>query len=282
MLSRTPRSLPAKGLLLAAGLALLLLQGCVRSSSVAAEPSGQGTTISVEGRPFNLYTPPGLEGRQAPVVLVLHGGLSSAERVQGVLPLYDEAARSGFRLAYLDGTLEGRERANRRTWNAGDCCSEARDRGINDVGYISSVISTLVAQGLTSPGQVYLLGHSNGAMMSYRFACTRPDLVAGVMGLAGVFVMSSCPNSAGVRILHVHGLEDRLVPIGGGGGGDRLAGAPFRSVQQTTDALRAGGARVDVLFVPGADHPVESIDSAMRSALGLSIAARLGQFVRGQ
>lgn len=275
------RLFPRIGLLAVALVSLFMLQACDRSNSASADPAGPGVTLSVDGRPFNLYTPPAIEGRQAPLVIVLHGGLSSAERVQGVLPLFDEAARSGFRVAYLDGTLEGRPRANRRTWNAGDCCSEARDQGVNDVGYISDVISTLVGQGLTTSRQVYLVGHSNGAMMAYRFACTRPDMIGGVIGLAGVLVIPSCPNSAGVRILHVHGLEDNLVPIGGGGGGDRLAGQPFRSVQQTTDALRAGGARVEVLYVPGAEHPVESLEAGLRADRGTGIAALVGSFVRG-
>jgi polyhydroxybutyrate depolymerase len=274
--------LPRIGIFLAAILSLLVLQSCGRRSSAVADTAGPGVTMSVAGRPFALYTPPALEGQSGPLVLVLHGGLSSAEQVQTVLPLYDEAARSGFRLAYLDGTLQGRERANRRTWNAGDCCSEARDQNVNDLGYLAEVITTLTAQGLTTPRQVWLVGHSNGAMMSYRFACTRPNLVGGVVALAGVLVIPSCPDSRGVRILHVHGLEDPIVPIQGGGGGERLAGAPFRSVQQTTDALRAGGASVDTFLVPGANHAIQSLDSGMQAAIGLSLAARIGQLVRGQ
>ncbi len=278
----TARFLARTGLLLAAILSLFVLQSCGRRATAEADPAGPGVTLSVDGRPFNLYTPPALEGRAGPVVIVLHGGLSSAEQVQSVLPLFDQAAATGFRLAYLDGTLQGRERANRRTWNAGSCCSEARDQNVDDVGYLADVISTLVGQGLTSPGQVFLVGHSNGAMMSYRFACTRPDLVEGVMSLSGVLVIPSCANASGVRILQVHGLDDPIVPIGGGGGGERLAGAPFRSVQETADGLRAGGATVETLLVPGADHAIQSLDANLRAALGVSLATRLGQFVQGR
>jgi polyhydroxybutyrate depolymerase len=262
-------------------LSFLVLQGCGRGSSAGAEPAGPGVTLSVDGRPFNLYTPPGLEGRSGPVVLALHGGLGSAERFQSILPLFDEAARSGFRVAYLDGTLEGRERANRRTWNAGDCCRTARDTGVNDVGYLSDVINTLIGQGLATPGQVFLVGHSNGAMMSFRLACTRPDLVRGVVALAGVLVIPSCANASGVRVLHLHGTRDPIVPVDGGGQGNRLADAPFRSVQQTDDALRAGGASVEVILVPGAEHEVASIDRGLRESQGVSVSALVGQFVRG-
>lgn len=269
------------GFLVVTLLSLFVLQSCGRQGSAAADPSGPGVTMSVDGRPFNLYTPPSLEGQSGPVVIALHGGLGSAERFQEILPLFEEAGRSGFRVAYLDGTLEGRARANRRTWNAGDCCNTARDQGVNDMGYLADVINTLVGQGLTSPRQVYLVGHSNGAMMSYRFACTRSDLVRGVVALAGVLVIPSCANASGVRVLHVHGLQDGIVPIEGGGQGNRLAGAPFRSVQQTTDALRAGGASVDVILIPGAEHPVESLDAGARADRGVTLPMIVGQFVRG-
>jgi polyhydroxybutyrate depolymerase len=278
----TSRLLARTGLVAALLLSLLTLQSCGRGGSAAAEPSGPGVTLSVDGRPFNLYTPPGLEGRSGPLVLALHGGLGSATRFQASLPLFDEAARNGFRVAYLDGTLEGRERGDRRTWNAGNCCRSARDQGVNDVGYISDVIATLIGQGLTSPGQVWLVGHSNGAMMSYRLACTRPDLVGGVVAIAGVLAIPSCDNSAGVRVLHIHGLQDPVVPIDGGGQGVRLTDQPFRSVQQTTDAVRAGGASVELLLVPGGEHEVDSIDRALRAELGQTLAGLVGQTVRGQ
>jgi polyhydroxybutyrate depolymerase len=278
----TARLFSRTGLLAIALLSLFVLQSCGRRAAATADPAGPGVTLSVDGRPFNLYTPPSLEGRSGPLVLALHGGLGSAERFQSTLSLFDEAARSGFRVAYLDGTLEGRERANRRTWNAGNCCRSARDQGVNDVGYLTDVITTIIGQGLTSPGQVWLVGHSNGAMMSYRLACTRPDLVGGVVAISGVLAIPRCDNAAGVRVLHIHGLQDPIVPVAGGGQGVRLTDQPFPSVQQTTDAVRAGGASVELLLVPGGEHEVESIDRALRGELGQSLASLVGQTVRGQ
>lgn len=268
-----------RSLLLALLMTIIPLLGV---GPLMAQTLGREVALTVDGRPFNLFTPAGLEARKAPLVLVLHGGLSSADRMQDELSLFREASRGRFRVAYLDGTLEGRERANRRTWNAGDCCSAARDLDVNDVAYIANVISTLTARGLTDPKRVFLVGHSNGAMMSYRFACSRSHLIGGVVGLAGVLVTPSCPNASGVRILHIHGHEDQIVPIRGGGAGNLLAGAPFRPVSETTNALRAGGARVETLLITGADHGIGSIDRGMRATFGRSVAEQVRLFVQGR
>lgn len=282
MFSKLPPSLPAKSFLLAAGLAFLMLQGCGRSGSAVAEPGGPGVSLSVDGRPFNLYTPSALEGQSAPLVLVMHGGLSSADEFLSRFSLIDEAGSSGFRVAYLDGTLQGRPRADRRTWNAGACCGSAMEQGVNDVGYLANIIATLTAQGLTDPSQVYLVGSSNGAMLSYRFACERSDLVAGIVALAGVLVTPSCVNASGVRVLHVHGLQDTTVPIGGGGAGERLmGGAGFRSLDETVATVRAAGASVDVVLLQGGEHQAQTLDAALRAEQGITLATLVGRFIRG-
>lgn len=276
----TARHLPRISALFAATLLVLAVQSFGMLTSVLAAPAGPGLTLSVDGRPFNLYTPPALEGRSGPLVLVLHGGLSSADEFMSRFSLIAEAERSGFRVAYLDGTLHGRERRDRRTWNAGSCCGSAHEQGIDDVGYLSDIIAGLTAQGLTDPRQVFLLGSSNGAMMSYRFACERGNLIRGVIALSGPLVIDRCGNAAGVRILHIHGTADRLVPIEGGGGGDWLSGSDFRSVEETVAELRAGGATVEVMLIDGANHGVQRIDAAMQSQLGVGLATVVAQFIR--
>jgi polyhydroxybutyrate depolymerase len=260
-----------------AALSVFALQSCVRRGAAR----GPGVAMSVEGRPFRLYTPPALEGRAGPLVLVLHGGLSNADLFLSRFSLIEEAGSRGFRVAYLDGTLMGRPRANHRTWNAGDCCGSAAEQGVDDVGYLASVISSLTAQGLTGPGQVYLVGSSNGAMLSYRFACERRELVAGVVGLAGPLVRPTCQDARGVRVLHVHGMRDTTVPVGGGGAGDFLMGKSFRSVDETVAALRAGGASVEVILLQSGEHNAQTLDAAMRAERGVSLASIVGGFVRG-
>ena len=235
--------------------------------------------LSLQGREFSLYVPQGLSG-PAPLVVVLHGALSSAEKFSKTLNLRGEADARGFVLAYLNGTIVGRERGNRRSWNSGGgCCASAGEAGVDDLDFIASVISSLVAQGYANGNKVYLVGHSNGAMMSYRFACERSGMVAGVVGLSGVITANGCSNASGVRVLVVQGAQDPIVPVAGGGN-KRISGMSFRTLQSTVDLLSGAGASVEVVVLDGAEHSVADLDSAARNEIGTSVTGLVGQFVR--
>ena len=70
-----------------------------------------------------------------------------------------------------------------RTWNAGACCGPARDRGVDDVGFLDALVAALRRD--DGVGDVYAVGFSNGAMMSYAWACARPGALAGIGPVAG-------------------------------------------------------------------------------------------------
>ena len=57
--------------------------------------------------------------------------------------------------------------------------------------------------------------------MSYRMACERADLIAGVMSLAGnaATTPSNCTPSQPVSVLHLHGTADGTVPFAANGMG---------------------------------------------------------------
>lgn len=265
------------------GLALLPLGPSAGRLVGAAEaqqslPAGLAT-YEMQGRQFDLYSPASLGSARAPLVLLLHGGLGNAERTQDDVPLFDQAEANGFRVAYLNGTLLGRGRADMRTWNAGFCCGSSADQGVDDVGYLASVISSFIAQGLADSRQIYLVGHSNGAMMTYRFACERPDLVRGIVPISGALVAQGCPNASGVKVLHIHGARDRLVPVAGGGN-QRLSNQPFPPLQDTLDRVRAAGAAVDVILLESATHRVRDVAGALQQEQGITLPQLIAQFVR--
>jgi polyhydroxybutyrate depolymerase len=249
---------------------------------ILAAPAAQAQdrrTIAIDGREMDLFSPRGMENARAPLLLVLHGGLSSAREFRSRYDIVPEATAAGVHVVYLNGTLQGRPRADRRVWNAGDCCANARDQNIDDVGFLADVITALVQAGLADPNQVWLLGSSNGGMMSYRFACERRSMIRGVVGLSVPIVIPVCDNASGVRILHVHGTADSTVPLEGGGRGDRLMGADFRSLEQTVGILRAGGAQVEVMLVPGAEHGAQEVDAGLRREMGVTLGQVTLQFM---
>ena len=71
-------------------------------------------------------------------------------------------------------------------------------------------------------GRVYLLGFSQGAMMSLGLTLMRPSKVAGVVAMSGrlpgpEFQAAAGPGAlAGLPVLVTHGLYDPVLPIGNG------------------------------------------------------------------
>jgi poly(3-hydroxybutyrate) depolymerase len=233
--------------------------------SCGNESVGGNSTMSIGGRDVTLVSPDGLGSSLAPLIIALHGGLGTADGFRRQLQFDGNPSFQKARVAYLNGTPASRVMRNRLVWNAGDCCGLAAASNINDVGYISSVIANLQSQGLVDGNRVTIVGHSNGAMMAYRFACERPDLVRNVVAISGQLTIPSCSNSSGVRVLQLHGTEDANVPIEGGVG-SRSSGVAFMSSAQTAAALQSAGASLQTDFVPGAAHNVDSIQRALQSS----------------
>jgi len=67
--------------------------------------------------------------------------------------------------------------------------------------------------------RVYLLGFSQGAIMSLSLALTRPDKLAGVVAMSGRILPEVLPRAAppaamrGLPVLVVHGTEDPVLPV---------------------------------------------------------------------
>ena len=93
-----------------------------------------------------------------------------------------EADTAGFLLATPNGT---RDRLGNRFWNATDACCDWFRTGVDDVAYLDAVIDEIAAGHPVDPARVFLVGHSNGAFMSHRYACDRSSRVAAIVTLAG-------------------------------------------------------------------------------------------------
>lgn len=80
-------------------------------------------------------------------------------------------------------------------------------------------ISEAVAAYGANPKQVYLMGFSQGAIMSASVVLTRPDLVAGTVLMSGRILSEIRPLMAapeeleGLPFLVVHGIADSVLPI---------------------------------------------------------------------
>jgi polyhydroxybutyrate depolymerase len=181
-----------------------------------ASPIG-GTTLAASGmwirqsghdRDATVVAPTDVaEGERLPVVIVLPGlGYTSNDAMNGEnwLPQLDARHLIGV---FPDGIGEA--------WNAGSCCKPANVTTVDDVGFLTSLITQVEQRDDVDSSRIYMVGFSNGGMMMYRFLCTHGDMLAGGASVAGPSV-AHCLPSASIPLIHVAGTADAVVPLGGG------------------------------------------------------------------
>ena len=142
-----------------------------------------------------------------------------------------QADRLGFVVAYPEGLpLSTARRGALRTWDAGACCPPANRQHPDDVGFVASVIGALEASTAIDPARVVVAGHSNGAMLTWRIACERPDVLSSAVVVEGALTVRTCAPTSGVRLVQIHGDADTHVPLAGGPGTESLVPVEYLSV----------------------------------------------------
>ncbi len=167
--------------------------------------------IGTADRPARLVMPPAHDGTtELPLVVLLHGyGVTGAIQ-DAYFHLSAIARLRGFYLIIPDGTEDA---TGKRFWNAQPGCCDFGNTGVDDVGYLTSLIDQAEAALPIDRTRIYFMGHSNGGFMSYRMACEISDRIAGIAVLAGGDFVdpTACVPSRPVSVLHMHGTADMTV-----------------------------------------------------------------------
>jgi len=155
----------------------------------------------------------------APLLFALHGGggnmdYQADDARYGLVP---KSEREGFVLVLPNG-FSKRETGKFATWNAGHCCGAARDRNVDDVGFIRQIVARLTRQMNIDHDRVYATGMSNGGLMAYRLACEASDVFKAIAAVAGTDNTRSCAPAHPVSVLHIHAVNDTHVLFTGGAG----------------------------------------------------------------
>lgn len=248
-----------------------------------ADASGV-TEASYGGRSLLIYVPSQLPEKSA-LVVVLHGGLGNAQRIESGLSenglnMDTVADKDHFIVAYLNGTpVTRRMGANMLGWNAGGgCCGQSAARNIDDVRYIQGAVEYIAGRYGIDRSRIYGLGHSNGAMMTLRVLC-ETGMYAAAVAISGPLNLntSGCPSARGKRVLAIHGADDVNVPIAGGQG-EGLSRASYNSAERSRQIFANSGVAYNLQIVPGADHKLDHIGAAIQQAEGVSVAEKAAEF----
>lgn len=210
-------------------LSWLILAGAAHAASVTAydlqRPEG--------ARHVLVGLPEGNRPGKHPLIILLHGHGGTASQLLGLkgsaAPLsvwLKIADREGWVVAAPHG-LDGSD--GMAGWN--DCRKDAASNPqADDVGLIGAIIDREVATDNVDPDRVFVMGMSNGAMMTFRAAVELGDRLAGFATVSGSMAkVSECaaPKTP-LSGLIISGTADPIVPYGGGD--VRILGMPRGSV----------------------------------------------------
>lgn len=200
-----------------------------------------------------VYIPRGYDpARPTPVVVAFHGGGGNPENMMSFCGLNEKADQAGFIVAYPYGT--GRLPNRLLTFNGGNCCGYAMEHGIDDVGFVRTMLDDLAAIAPVDVNRVYATGMSNGGIMAYRVASELSDRFAAIAPVGGPMGTPTCAPSRPVAVMHFHGTADAQAPFNGGQGeGNPLTNVRpiFLSVKHSLDQwIKANGCDAVPAAVP--------------------------------
>jgi len=221
-------------------LSLFILFICAAyASAQPAERNSVRNSLNVSGteRDYLVYNPATAASKKLPLMIVLHGGLGNAEIMESATGMNAVADNGQFVVAYPNGT-GGRMpfMRDKRTWNAGACCGPAQENKVDYVKFIRMMIDDIEGKYAIDNTRIYVVGLSNGAMMTYRLACEIPDKIAAIVSVSGTLSIDRCEGANDVAVLEIHGDQDTNVPLGGGKG-IGPSNVVFRSVADSLDII---------------------------------------------
>jgi len=239
-------------------------------------------------RPYLLAPARRVAPRGNPSLLIVLPAANTNLRTQ-----YDQHGLDAFRDHGMTVLVAGTYAAN---WNAGGCCGRPQLNGIDDVAAITAMRADAVRRSGADPRRTAVVGHSVGAFMAWRLACTPAFGAAAVIAVSGTLV-HPCPTLPRTPMfLALNGDRDSTVPLNGSrtvvpilgiappsvrASLARLASAgrcaPATSFRVgasvvTDHAACSGGGRVRLQVVEGTGHPWTDLDGTRRAAAFLSQA----------
>jgi len=185
--------------------AAALLGGLAAAGAAAAQCGVERACVVASGE-YRIRLPDGAR-EDAPLgaVMYFHGYRASAEGVMRNKGLARMADELGVALIAPDGAGQ--------TWSYPGSPSTRRD----EFRFVAEVLDDVTARFPVDPSRIMAAGFSMGGSMVWYLACRMGARFAGFAPIAGAFwepLPQSCPSPM-PRMIHVHGMADRVVPYEG-------------------------------------------------------------------
>lgn len=180
--------------------------------AVAVACNTQHLDIDGHRRSFIVHTPSEYDGSQAvPMLLALHGRYGTARSMARTSGFDDLIDSENFIAVYPDGY--------KRSWADGRNSGPAAEANIDDVSFINAIIDHMIKTENINEDKIFIVGISNGGIMTQRLCCEIGDRFAGAASIISSMsenVYNDCHPQKAISMLLMNGTDDPLVPYEGG------------------------------------------------------------------
>lgn len=204
-------------------------------SKTHSETSWRKLRLGGHERDYLIHIPSSAPVQNRALVLGFHGSASSAAHFVEFSGLTEVGDDEGFISVIPQGL--GPDRL-RRSWNAGGCCRWAFKENIDDIAFVSTIISSVIDEFGVDPNRIFATGMSNGGMMAYRLALELSDRITAVASVAGPMSLIQATPSRPLSVCHFHGTLDEYTPFLGGVGKRSTSKTNFPSAAASVEAWR--------------------------------------------
>ncbi len=204
-------------------LVLVTLSGCADAPCAAEAGDDCKLSLSVDGRnrEYLLHVPDGYDGSPVPLVVDVHGYLSSPESQRDSSGMYELSDRETFAVAYPRGGKGSNPPLWERGFNGSDdwvdpgCCATASKENWDDVALMIAVKND--AATLINVDKFYFTGLSNGSYMGHRLLCEAGDEFDAYATTSAALSDSwdDCDPRSPRPVLYMHGRNDTVQAIDG-------------------------------------------------------------------
>ncbi len=200
---------------------LLFALFTISTSIVTAQT---GTTIykSFESdgvtRSFTYYVPDiyYTANVEVPLILNIHGWTGSSADQEGYTGFREIADTANFIIIHPEALPEASPFGPQNSW---DFVGSNGEYGVEDKNYLMNVLDTILANFNINTSRIYSTGFSQGAIMSYDFACFyswRFAAIASVSAAMRTDRADFCTPVHPMPVMHIHGTNDLLADYNGG------------------------------------------------------------------
>jgi polyhydroxybutyrate depolymerase len=157
-------------------------------------------------RDYYIYVPNPSSDNPMPLLYLLNGGSAGRTAFEQQSQFKSLADREKIVLVVPVGQ---KLPSNEGAWQLNTDSSSRQD-----IDYIEAIYNDVASRAAINSNRVYAIGYSLGGMFSYELACQMSSRFAAIGSLAGSMPVSpsSCNPDKNVPILHIHGVQDEIIP----------------------------------------------------------------------